>query len=275
VTSLPASGWRRVDSTGASFVCADLLAGIPFVRHGVTLRGPADTPFNLSFSVTDDRDTVRANRARACALFGFEIGGLVVPAQVHGAGVAVVGAQDRSAGALSPATAISDCDALVTDTPGLLLGITIADCLPVFLLDTVRNAIGLAHSGWRGTAGRIAVRTLEAMAQAFGTRPEDCLAAHGPCIGPDGYEVDTRVYEAFASADACAPGVFSPTRPGHWSLDLAAAVRHQLRTCGVPETAISLAPWRTDRDTDLFFSHRLVSGCPRMGAFLGLLPAAE
>lgn len=272
MTSVPSSGWRRVDSTGAGFVYAESLARTPFIRHGVTLRGPADAPLNLSFSVTDNAEAVRANRARACALFGFEIGDLVVPAQVHGASVAVVGWKNRSAGALSPATAIPDCDALVTDTPGLLLGITIADCLPVFLLDPVRQVIGLAHSGWRGTAGGIAVRALEAMAQAFGTRPEDCLAALGPCIGPDGYEVDARVYEAFSPSNACAPGIFAPTRFGHWSLDLAAAVRHQLRVCGVPETAISLAPWRTHRDTDLFFSHRLHSGCPRMGAFLGLLP---
>jgi len=272
VASAPVPGWRRVVSTGAGFVCAESLTGFPFLRHGVTLRGPAEAPFNLSFSVTEDAGGVRANRARACALFGFALDALVVPAQVHGAGVAVVGLQDRSAGAASAATAIPACDALVTATPGLLLGITIADCLPVFLFDPVHRAIGLAHSGWRGTAGRIAVRALESMTQAFGTRPEACLAALGPCIGPDGYEVDAPVYEAFAASDACGPGVFAPTRPGHWFLDLMAAARHQLRAAGVPAAQISLAPWRTHRDTDLFFSHRLAPGCPRMGAFLGLLP---
>ena len=262
--------WHIAHTPPPTYVCAKLLAAFSLVRHGVTLRGPTSSPFNLSFSVTDDRDTVRSNRARACALFGFDIGDLVVPEQVHGVDVAVVGAEDRSAGALSPSTAIPGCDALVTDTPGLLLGTTVADCLPVFLLDPVRRAIGLAHSGWRGTAGRIAVRALEAMAQAFGTRPEDCLAALGPCIGLEGYEVDARVYAAFAASDACAPGVFAPTRPGHWSLDLMAAVAWQLRACGVPKAQISLAPWRTHQDTDLFFSHRLEPGCPRMGAFLGI-----
>lgn len=262
--------WRPTHTPNTAYVHAGSLTQFPFVRHGVTLRGEETAPFNLSFTVTDDWESVRVNRGRVCALFGFTVDDLVVPAQVHGANVAVVDAQNRAAGALSPETAIPDCDSLVTATPGLLLGITVADCLPVFILDPVHRAIGLAHSGWRGTAGCIAVRTLETMAQAFGTRVQDCLVALGPSIGPEGYEVDTKVYEAFPPADAEAPGVFTSTRPGHWSLDLIAAVTHQLREIGVPEDRLDISPWRTHRDTGLFFSHRLHPGCPRMGAFLGL-----
>jgi YfiH family protein len=249
--------------------CAESLERFPFVRHGVTLRGEADQ-YNGSFTVARDHNDVRETRAFYCELLGFRARDLIVPAQTHGAAVAVVGPEDRAAGALSPDTALPGCDALVTAAPGLLLGITAADCLPVFLLDPVHRAIGLAHSGWRGTAGRIAARTLETMTRAFGTRPEECLVAIGPGIGPDGYEVDANVRDAFLPEDAAAPGVFSPARPGHWALDMFAAVGHQLRACGIPAAHFDISPWRTHRDTDLFFSHRLAPGCPRMMAFLGL-----
>lgn len=242
----------------------------PFLRHGVTLRTGDTGESNLSFSVTRDWDEVRHNRDRACRALHFTPQQLIVPSQTHGANVAVVSAEDAGRGALSPDTAISDCDALVTNTPALLLGITVADCLPVFFLDPVRKVVGIAHSGWRGTAGRIGVHTLAAMSEHFGTLPADCLIAIGPGIGPDGYEVDQRVYDGFQPDDAQAPGVFTPTRPGHWQLDLYAAVVHQLQQAGVPPSNFDLCQYRTHRDTDLFFSHRLVPGCGRMGAFIGL-----
>jgi YfiH family protein len=261
--------WYLVPSPSPLLTCADSLTRFPFVRHGVTLRGDPDQ-FNFSFTTAHDHNDVREARQCLCEHLGFRARDLIVPAQAHGATVAVVGPEERASGALSPDTAIPGCDALVTDTPGLLLGITAADCLPVFFLDPVHRAIGLAHSGWRGTAGRIAPHTLETMTRAFGTRPQDCLVAIGPGIGPDGYEVDAKVHDAFLPEDTAAPGVFSPIRPGHWALDMYAAVVHQLRAGGVLETHFDISPWRTHRDTGLFFSRRLVPGCPRMMAFFGL-----
>ncbi len=246
------------------------LTRFPSVVLCVTLRNDQDDENNMSFSVALDGNEVRENRIHACEGMRFKPAQLVVPAQTHGANVAVVGAADAGRGALSPDTAIPGCDALVTNTPGLLLGITVADCLPIFFLDPIHNVIGLAHSGWRGTAGRIAVRTLETMTARFGTHPAACLVAIGPGIGPDGYEVDKRVYNGFTPDDAQAEGVFTPTRPGHWRLDLFAAVTHQLKQAGVPPSNFDICPYRTDRDTKLFFSHRLVPGCGRMGAFLGM-----
>ena len=240
------------------------------VRQSVTLRTGDRGEANLSFSVTQDWEEVRRNRDAACRILLFTPAQLIMPAQTHGTNVAVVGAEDAGKGALSPDTAIPDCDALVTDTPGLLLGITIADCLPVFFLDPVHKAIGLAHSGWRGTAGRIAVRTLETMRQHFGTQPNDCLIAIGPGIGTDGYEVDQNVYDGFTPEDRQAVGVFTPTRPDHWQLNLYAAVCHQLRQANISTANFDICQYRTNRHTDLFFSHRLVPGCGRMGAFIGL-----
>lgn len=262
--------WEGSLSRPVQYIRCSAWRRYSFVRHSVTLRNSDTGECNLSFSVSQDWEEVRRQRNWACRVLLFTPEQLVVPAQTHGANVAVVGATDAGKGALSPDTAIPDCDALVTNTPGLLLGIMIADCLPVFFLDPVHKAIGLAHSGWRGTAGRIAVHTLETMQQHFGTQPQDCLVAIGPGIGPDGYEVDETVYKGFAPEDRQAVGVFTPTRPGHWQLDLYAAVCHQLRQAGIPTPNFDVCQYRTNRHTDLFFSHRLVPGCGRMGAFIGL-----
>ena len=262
--------WETSLSRPIQYARSTKLKRLTFVRHSVTLRSSDLGESNLSFSVSQDWEDVRRHRNWACRVLLFTPEQLVVPAQTHGANVAVVGAEDAGRGALTPDTAIPDCDALVTNTPGLLLGITIADCLPVFFLDPVHKAIGLAHSGWRGTAGRIAVRALKTMQQHFGTQPQDCLIAIGPGIGPDGYEVDETVYNGFTSEDRQAVGVFTPTRPGHWQLNLYAAVCHQLEQMGVPAPNFDVCQYRTNRNTDLFFSHRLVPGCGRMGAFIGL-----
>ena len=274
--------WHIIEIDSHSFAVSDLLtnylpAYTPCV-HGVTLRqwhthnlGEDNTEeYNLSFSVALDDNDVRESRMFAVRTLGFEPSQLVFPAQVHGADVKAVDAKDGTCGALSSDTAIPDCDALVTDTPGLLLGITIADCLPVFFFDPIHKAIGIAHSGWRGTAGRIANRTLALMTASFGTDPAACLVAIGPGIGPEGYEVDEKVYAGFQAEDTAASGVFTPTRPGHWQLDLYAAVSNQLMQAGVLPAHIDISSYRTHQHTDLFFSHRLVPGCGRMGAFIGM-----
>lgn len=248
---------------------AEALSALPWLRHGFALRD-ADAPdgFNLSFTTSSDLEEVRANRRAVCTLLGFAPEALTLPTMPHSAAVAQVGPEEAGRGGMDHTTALPACDALITATPGLLLGVTAADCLSVFLVDPVHRAIGLAHSGWRGTAGRIVPNTLHAMTVAFGTRPQECLAAIGPGISGAGYEVDAPVYAAFSEPPDA--GIFTPTRPHHWLLDLTAAVQQQLLSCGVPPEALSVSPWRTDKDTSLFHSHRLHPGCPRMGAFLGL-----
>jgi YfiH family protein len=252
------------DGSGLPLARSGALDALGFVRHGVTVGGSTCPDLNLSYATAADPESVGATRSLACRGLGFDPSRLVMPNQVHGADVLV------ATEASPPAGATPSVDALVTSAPGALLGITVADCLPILIVDTAHRAVGLAHSGWRGTAAGVALRTLETMRKAFGTEAEECVVAIGPGIGPEGYEVDAPVYEAFPAVLRQAPGVFAPTRPGHFALDLIAAVREQLLTSGVQEPRIDIAPWRTNRDRGLFFSHRLAPGCPRMGAFLGL-----
>lgn len=251
-----------------------LLIFEPLSQEGVlcaiTTRTASDKDGNFSFYVTSDHDAVRANRRAACLALGSNIADLIVPQMTHSANVAAVGDAHRGAGAIAPNAVLPDCDALITNTPGVLLGITVADCLPVFLVDMARRAVGIAHSGWRGTAGGIVARTLQLMTDTFGTEVRDVQAVIGPGIGPEGYEVDAQVREGFAPEIAEAPGVFAFSWEGHWHLDLAAAVSHQLRNWGVPEENITRCPYHTNTHSELLYSHRASPGCPRMMAFLGL-----
>jgi hypothetical protein len=234
-------------------------------RMGVTCRAGN---LRLSFSTEPDLRRLVANRVYVCAALGADLRDLIIPEQTHGAGVASVGVAERGRGARERETAIPGVDALVTDAPGVLLGITIADCLPVFLVDAKLGAIGLAHSGWRGTAGAIVPATLARMREAYGTDPADVVASIGPGIGGECYEVGPEVRDALAAARA-PEAAFQPSPSGRWLLDLRAIVLAQLREAGVRDEAVSAAPWCTHCERGLFFSHRGEGpGAGRMGAFI-------
>jgi YfiH family protein len=147
---------------------------------------------------------------------------------------------------------VEGADALITDTPGLPLCVIMADCVPVVVHDPVRGALGLAHAGWQGTVARIASATVRAMADRFGTDPADAVAAIGPSIGPDEYEVgDDVVQRARAAFGDNAPIV---SRSGRTFFDLWAANAHDLRSAGVER--IEVAGLSTARHLDEFYSWR-------------------
>ena len=225
--------------------------------------------FHLSFNVAPVLKKVVKNRERIFDALGEKLSDCVFAEQTHSSEVAIVTNEDRGKGVFSPETAIPGCDALITNVSKLNLCITVADCLPIYFFDPENRAIGLAHSGWGGTAGRIAQRTLTAMHDAFGTNPKYCRVAIGPGIGGDGYEVDDRVRDAFPEPERSGEG-FRQSRPGHWKLDLTQIVREQLLTAGIPTENISVSPWRTDADPQILNSHRRENGCPRMLAMLKL-----
>jgi hypothetical protein len=260
--------WHLIESGGCSAVASDSLAVYPGLRHGVTTR---QGDLNLSFRTGPDPATVQRNRARAARLFDAVLEDLIVPDQIHGAVVTIVArGADGSIHSSAP-----ESDALITDTPGILLGITIADCLPVFLCDPVQRAIGLAHSGWRGTAGRIVANMLDAMRSEYGTNPSNVLAAIGTGICGRCYEVGDEVQAALLAADA-PESAFAPSANGRWMLDLEQIVAAQLCASGVDASHLSTSPWCTVCDNHLFFSHRREGPTAgRMGAFIRLQPESH
>lgn len=153
--------------------------------------------------------------------------------QVHGNNVCYVTEAERGRGAHSHDDAVPATDALVTNLPGVPIGIFTADCVPIFLYDPEKAAVGLAHAGWRGTVGSIAKKTVEKMAAEFDSDPTEMWAAIGPSIGPCCYEVGPDVFHEFWEKFHYATPLFRKTYEKKWHLDLWLANRLQLQECGI------------------------------------------
>lgn len=226
---------------------------------------------NLSFHVGDSAGAVLANRTLVAGALGIALDDLVLAEQVHGNRVRLVGAEHAGAGAYAGGTALPAVDALVTSTPGLVLAGCFADCVPVYIIDSEHTAVGLAHAGWRGTAGRIAQATFQAMHGQFGSRGNGCVALVGPAIGRCCYHVGPDVALAMQDHEYWQE-VASPGPGGGWSLDLAAANCRQLEAVGI--TRVHVAGMCTSCDPG-FFSHRRDRGqTGRMMALLGIRAGA-
>ncbi|MGM9868391.1 MAG: polyphenol oxidase family protein [Sodaliphilus sp.] len=168
-----------------------------------TLRGDAqpDDPYsayNLCHYTGDEPSHVEQCRLALCEAIGIEPRLLVMPRQTHTTRVAVVDEALMDADEIERTARLQDVDALVTRLHGVCIGVNTADCVNIALADAEAGVIGVAHAGWRGTAGKIAARTVEAMV-AQGARAERIMAVMGACICPDCFEVGDEVVEAFVA----------------------------------------------------------------------------
>ncbi len=264
------------------FLTFDLLeahegfSAVVTTRHGGASKGPFAT-LNLGRRSGDDPDAVSENRRRAASLVASTPERLTYGKQVHGTNVAVVQAGNRGC-------AFDDTDALVTAEPDTPLVILTADCAAVVLFDPVRNAVGVAHAGWRGTVAGIVTATVERMREAFGSDPSGLLAAIGPSIGPCCYEVGAEVMEAVGAAfpahrnellleaDMASAGSFrASANEDRLHFDLWRANEILLLEAGVREANIEPAGLCTACRTDIFYSHRAEHGnTGRFGALVSL-----
>lgn len=252
----------------------------PELLHGISTRtSPSGSDWNMS----SRRGTPQhppspgqalANRLELAAQLGVSLESMVGCRQVHGGAVAVVGPPDAGRGMSEASAAVEGADALVTATPGLNLMVLSADCPPVLLYDPVKKAIGLAHSGWKGTVAKIAANTVRVMACQFGSHPRDIIAAVGPGIGACCYAVGPEVVKAVEGAfldtwEAVPPLLIE--REGRTYFSLQSAIRIALLEAGVKDENITLDPVCTMHHTDLFYSHRGEKGqCGLFSAVLGL-----
>lgn len=233
--------------------------------HGLSAVAP-DT-LNLALHVGDEPQRVLNSRRLFAAVVGVDAQRFTTCEQVHGSNVAVVSSELVGAGAQALADTIKDTDALVTDLSDVPLLLFYADCVPVLLADSRTGAIGLAHAGWRGTVAQIAVKTLQAMQAAFGSRPQDILAAVGPSIGACCYEVDDFVRDKAAGYEE----FFAPVsgKDGKYMLNLWAYNCRLLRQAGVTAGQIAVAGVCTAHNHELFCSYRAEAGkTGRMGVCL-------
>jgi YfiH family protein len=217
------------------------------VRHGAGRSTAPFDAFNLGNRYAaqgDDPAVVEANRRELVERFGLPSAPHWLR-QVHGTTVERFDAP--AADGDEP-----EADAAVTSTPGTVLAILTADCLPVVFAARDGREVGAAHAGWRGLLDGV----LEATVAAMRTDPGDLVAWLGPAAGPQRYEVGVEVYDAFVARDWSSGSAFQCTRPDHWLVDLYALARRRLQVAGVPAAQVHGGGLCTISDAARFYSHR-------------------
>ena len=223
-----------------------LVAGISTRHGGVSSQGYQS--LNLGVHTDDDPAAISQNLLLFCSDLGISPDALALSYQVHGAEIwqtSVPGYQ-------------SGYDAIISETPGIIAGVGIADCCPILLADPVRQVAAAIHAGWKGTVAQIVHKTTSAMIAA-GSNPADILAYIGPCISLDRFEVGDEVAEQFEQKEK---------RGNRWHVDLKATNAAQLRDLGINQ--IEISEYCTVGNNELFYSHRKEKGITgRMLAVVG------
>lgn len=254
------------------------LSATGIVKHGFSTRkGGVSTgifsSMNLNFKRGDDPDAVLENYRRMAAALNMRVEDMVLSDQTHTTNVRVITEEDRGKGILRPQD-YSDVDGMITNVPGIVLVTSYADCVPLYFVDPVRKAIGLSHSGWKGTVGHIGQKTVWKMHEVYGSEPKDIVAAIGPSICQSCYEVSDDVAEAFRAnftADEAAD-ILLDKGNGKYQLDLWKANWYVLTDAGILTEHLSVTDLCTACHPDLLWSHRKTNGQRGgLSAFLSLI----
>lgn len=264
------------ENRGVSFLTFPQLSRFAWLNHAFSTRlGGVSTgvfsSMNLNFNRGDPDENVLENYRRFCDSAGFSFDSLVASAQDHHTEIRRVTAKDAGIGITKPRDR-SSVDGLITDDPGVTLVTYYADCVPLYFVDPVHHAIGLAHAGWRGTVAGMAGKMVQEMHRHFQTDPHTVVAAVGPSIGKCCYEVDAPVAEQVLALRGIGSGeCLEAAGEGKFMLDLWNLNRKILLGAGVPDSQIFVGGVCTKCHADLLFSHR-VMGVQRGGlaAFMSI-----
>jgi YfiH family protein len=242
----------------------DFQHGWPYIQNSKLNQGHVLQAFslrawgNMALHTGDDPVQVKQHRADFLQCFQLETGSLITGEQVHGDHIQVVTRAERG-------KTIAVTDGLITREKGVVLGVLVADCLPIFIYDPKTPAVGIVHAGWRGTVQSVAQKAILAMVNAFQTKPEETEVAIGPgiraCCFVTQADVATQFQSNFSEAvrEDCQ----------RFYLDLAAVNRKMLQSSGVKTERISEASFCTCCQPERFFSYRASQGT--MGRMMGII----
>lgn len=262
---------------GVEYLVYPLIEKSNIVNHGFSTRlggvseGVCST-MNLSFARGDREEAVQENFRRMAAALGVCMQDMVFSKQTHTTNVRVVTEEDRGKGIVKPLD-YEDVDGLVTNVPGLCLTTFYADCVPLFFVDPVHKAVGLSHSGWRGTVGRIGEETVKTMTSEYGTNPGDVIAAVGPSICQDCYEVSEDVIDRFRAnfEKQYWEDLFYEKENGKFQLNLWKANEIIFQETGIKKENMAITNVCTCCNPEVFFSHRASKGKRgNLAAFLAI-----
>ena len=224
-------------------------------RNGGVSRPPFNS-LNLGFRTEDLRHNVEGNRSTLCRAFDISPRKLLTVKQMHGTDILVV---DEPNPDFFHFLGL-ECDAIITNQPGIMLGILVADCYPVLFYDSANAVAGAAHVGWRGAAGGIIGRVVKALSDLFGSLPANLYCAVGAGISAKCYEVDRVVRDGFHLGGDAWKKIAVETTYGHWNLDIGKSCVLQLEAEGVSPEHIVRADYCTFTHRELFFSYRRDGG---------------
>ena len=260
---------------GTGLYCAEALDKAGGVSHGFSTReggitvDPPKASLNLSWTRCGSPEEVIANFKIFAEGAGIDYDDMAVVNHEHGANVLRIAHEHRGRGFYKDP--LPPCDGIITDDPTVTLVTSHADCGAYFFYDPVHRAIGMAHAGWKGTLLRIGAEMARRMAGEFDTDPSDIIAATGPCICRDCFEVDADLGEKFQSEFGY-PGISRPGRQGKAYVDLELAAAVQFVEAGIRPESITLMNACTYENRQHFFSHRRDKGITgSMAAYIKLI----
>ena len=260
---------------GTGLYCAEALDKAGGVSHGFSTReggitvDPPKASLNLSWTRCGSPEEVIANFKIFAEGAGIDYDDMAVVNHEHGANVLRIAHEHRGRGFYKDP--LPPCDGIITDDPTVTLVTSHADCGAYFFYDPVHRAIGMAHAGWKGTLLRIGAEMARRMAEEFDTDPSDIIAATGPCICRDCFEVDADLGEKFQS-EFGDPGISRPGRQGKAYVDLELAAAVQFVEAGIRPESITLMNACTYENRQHFFSHRRDKGITgSMAAYIKLI----
>ncbi len=217
---------------------------------------------NLGLNNDDEGENVFFNYRAFAQAIGINYNNIVISRQEHTTNIRIATSEDRGKGLVKPRD-YDAVDGFVTNEPGVALCLLFADCVPVYLYDPEHQAIGLVHSGWKGTVGQISAKAIELMKAEYGSRAEDIIACIGPSICQDCYEVSADLYEAFSKeySEEEMNLIFREGKDAeHFQLNLWKAIEITLLKAGALPANIHVTDICTNHNPELLFSHRFTKG---------------
>lgn len=264
-------------NNGVPYISYRILDDIPWLKNAVSTRlGGVSKDYLASMNLGFNRGDLDENVIRNHEIFANVIGvnpkNIVTGNQTHTTNVKVVTKDDCGKGIYRDRN-YTDIDGLITNEKGIVLATYYADCAPLLIVDTKNKAIGLSHSGWRGTVGKIGKVTIEKMGELYGTKPEDIVACIGPSICQKCYEISEEVAVQFKEAfPDNIKEILIDKGNGKYQLDLWECNRINFKEAGVLPENIKVTDICTCHNTDVLFSHRGHNGKRgNLGAFLSIV----
>ena len=261
---------------GVPYISYNALEKIPWITHGFSTRagGVSEgclSSMNLGHGRNDAEENVIRNHEIIAEAIGFDAHNIVASRQTHTTNVRVVSKEDCGKGVYKERD-YDDVDGMITNEKNIVLATYFADCVPLYIVDTKNQAIGLSHSGWRGTVGKIGQVTLEKMNEQYGTKPEDTVVCIGPSICQKCYEISLDVAEEFMKAfPNHKEEILKDKGNDKFLLDLWECNRIIFEEAGVLPENINLPDLCTCCNSEFLFSHRATNGKRgNLAAFLSL-----